>query len=77
MALVEATLTTEAEGTVQHLSARQAGATAAEAGAERLLVTHLTPGRDRAGAPGSRGRLRPARRGGRSGQDMGDMTWET
>jgi ribonuclease BN (tRNA processing enzyme) len=47
MALVEASLTTEAEGVMQHLSARQAGAAAAEAGAERLLVTHLTPGRDR------------------------------
>jgi ribonuclease BN (tRNA processing enzyme) len=50
MALVEASLTTEAEGVMQHLSARQAGVAAAEAGAERLLVTHLTPGRDRAEA---------------------------
>ena len=47
MALVEASLTTEAEGVMQHLSARQAGVAAADAGAERLLVTHLTPGRDR------------------------------
>ena len=47
LALVEASLTTEAEGAMQHLSARQAGAAAAEAGAERLLVTHLSPGRDR------------------------------
>lgn len=47
MALVEASLTTDAEGVMQHLSARQAGAAAAGAGAERLLVTHLSPGRDR------------------------------
>ena len=50
LALVEASLTTEAEGTMQHLSARQAGAAAAGAGAERLLLTHLTPPRDRAQA---------------------------
>ncbi len=47
VALVEASLTTEAEGSLQHLSARQAGAAAAAAGAERLLVTHFSPGRDR------------------------------
>jgi ribonuclease BN (tRNA processing enzyme) len=46
VALVEATLTTEQEGSVQHLSARQAGRLAAEAGAGRLLLTHLQPGTD-------------------------------
>jgi ribonuclease BN (tRNA processing enzyme) len=45
MALIEASLTTAAEGVMQHLSARQAGVAAA--GAERLLVTHFSPGRDR------------------------------
>ena len=47
LALVEASLTLEAEGSIQHLSARQAGATAAAAGAERLVITHLTPPIDR------------------------------
>jgi len=47
LALVEATLTPEAEGTVQHLSARQAGAAAASAGAKRLLLTHFAPSIDR------------------------------
>ena len=47
LALVEASLDTDAEGTLQHLSARQAGATAAAAGAERLLLTHLAPPIDR------------------------------
>jgi ribonuclease BN (tRNA processing enzyme) len=46
VALLEATLTTELEGSVQHLSARQAGALATEAGAGRLLLTHLQPGTD-------------------------------
>ncbi len=48
LALVEACLSLEAEGIMQHLSARQAGATAAEAGAERLVITHLAPPIDRA-----------------------------
>jgi ribonuclease BN (tRNA processing enzyme) len=48
LALVEATMTIEDEGTIQHLSARQAGRTAARAGAERLLITHLAPPIDRA-----------------------------
>ncbi|MGH9105766.1 MAG: MBL fold metallo-hydrolase [Acidimicrobiales bacterium] len=52
LALVEASLATEAEGTVQHLSARQAGGMAAEAGAERLLLTHFTPPIDRERARG-------------------------
>jgi ribonuclease BN (tRNA processing enzyme) len=47
LALVEASLSLEAEGSIQHLSARQAGATAAAAGAERLVITHLTPPIDR------------------------------
>jgi ribonuclease BN (tRNA processing enzyme) len=47
LALVEACLTSAAEGTMQHLSARQAGATAASAGAERLVITHLAPPIDR------------------------------
>jgi ribonuclease BN (tRNA processing enzyme) len=46
VALVEATLRTEEEGTVQHLSARQAGRQAADAGVARLLLTHLPPGAD-------------------------------
>ena len=48
LALVEASLSLEAEGSLQHLSARQAGATAAGAGAERLVITHLAPPIDRA-----------------------------
>jgi ribonuclease BN (tRNA processing enzyme) len=48
LALVEATMTVEEEGTLQHLSARQAGRTAASAGAERLLITHFAPPIDRA-----------------------------
>ena len=41
LALCEATMTTEEEGTLQHLSARQAGSTARAAGAGRLVLTHL------------------------------------
>ena len=41
LALCEATMTTEEEGTLQHLSARQAGSTAKAAGAGRLVLTHL------------------------------------
>ena len=41
LALCEATMTTEEEGTLQHLSARQAGSTARAAGARRLVLTHL------------------------------------
>jgi ribonuclease BN (tRNA processing enzyme) len=48
LALVEAGLAQEAEGIMQHLSARQAGAMAAGAGAERLIITHLAPPLDRA-----------------------------
>lgn len=41
LALCEATMSLEKEGTLQHLSARQAGSSAREAGADRLVVTHL------------------------------------
>jgi ribonuclease BN (tRNA processing enzyme) len=47
LALVEATMTLQEEGSIQHLSARQAGRTAAKAGAERLLITHFAPPIDR------------------------------
>jgi ribonuclease BN (tRNA processing enzyme) len=46
VALCEATFLSDKEGTVQHLSARQAGRTARRAGADRLVITHLTPGVD-------------------------------
>lgn len=41
LALCEATLSAEEEGQFQHLSARQAGASARQAGAARLVLTHL------------------------------------
>lgn len=44
----EATYTADREGTSQHLSGRQAGRLAREAGARRLLLTHLWPVTDRA-----------------------------
>jgi len=44
LALVEATLDAEHEGVVQHLSGRQAGAMAEEAGARALVLTHIDPG---------------------------------
>ena len=43
LALVEATLDPEHEGAVQHLSGRQAGATAEAAGARALVLTHIDP----------------------------------
>lgn len=44
LALCEATLLSDREGKVPgHLSARQAGATAAAAGVEKLVLTHLWP----------------------------------
>ena len=46
LALCEATLSSEEEGKVQHMSARQAGASARVAGARRLLLTHLWPALD-------------------------------
>lgn len=43
LALVEATLDAEHEGVVQHLSGRQAGLMAEEAGARALVLTHIDP----------------------------------
>ena len=69
LALVEACLSLEAEGIMQHLSARQAGATAADAGAERLVITHLAPPIDRAVAQaGGDGCVRRPCRGSRGGK---------
>ncbi len=48
LALCEATFLSEMEGTVPHMSARQAGLNAREAGVGRLVLTHLWPGVDRA-----------------------------
>ena len=47
LALVEATLSLQEEGTFQHLSARQAGWTAASAGRSGCVITHLRPSIDR------------------------------
>lgn len=46
LAVCEATLTAPEEGRVQHLSGRQAGQQARAAGAGRLVITHVAPGRD-------------------------------
>jgi ribonuclease BN (tRNA processing enzyme) len=43
LALCEATFLTPHEGSYPHMSARQAGLTAREAGAAHLLITHLWP----------------------------------
>jgi ribonuclease BN (tRNA processing enzyme) len=43
LALCEATFLREQEGVAQHLSGRQAGASAREAGARRLVLTHIWP----------------------------------
>jgi ribonuclease BN (tRNA processing enzyme) len=43
LALCEATFLHDREGSIPHMSARQAGATARAAGAKRLLLTHLWP----------------------------------
>jgi ribonuclease BN (tRNA processing enzyme) len=44
--LCEATLDKSQEGSMQHLSGRQAGALAREEGVRRLVLTHLAPGID-------------------------------
>jgi ribonuclease BN (tRNA processing enzyme) len=46
LGLCEATFLSGDEGKTQHLSARQAGAMARDAGVGRLLLTHLQPGTD-------------------------------
>lgn len=46
LALCEATFLQDMEGSLQHLSARQAGRSARDAGARRLLLTHLWPTTD-------------------------------
>ena len=43
LALCEATFTSEHEGSVGHMSGRQAGSSAKEAGARRLVITHRWP----------------------------------
>ena len=43
LALIEATLDAEHEGVVQHLSGRQAGLMAEEAGVRALVLTHIDP----------------------------------
>jgi ribonuclease BN (tRNA processing enzyme) len=55
LALCEATMPSDKEGQLQHLSARQAGSSAKEAGAGRLVLTHLWPtlDPDRSRAEGS------------------------
>ena len=47
LALCEATFLREQEGEAQHLSGRQAGASAREAGAQRLVLTHIWPTTDK------------------------------
>ena len=48
LALCEATFLSDKEGTVQHMSARQAGRSAADAGVGRLVATHVAPRVDKA-----------------------------
>jgi ribonuclease BN (tRNA processing enzyme) len=50
LALCEATYLSDKEGTVAHMSARQAGRSARDAGVSRLVITHMAPGVDRAAA---------------------------
>lgn len=50
VALCEATFLTDQEGLVQHMSARQAGSSARQANAGRLVLTHLLPTTDPAAA---------------------------
>ena len=55
LALCEATLEPQDAGSIPHLTAAEAGATAKEAGVRRLVLTHFQPGvdRDKARALGS------------------------
>ncbi len=46
VALCEATLPEEQAGTFTHLTAREAGEAARDAGADRLVITHLSPSID-------------------------------
>jgi ribonuclease BN (tRNA processing enzyme) len=46
LGLCEATFLTEDEGRARHMSARQAGKMARDAGVERLVLTHMEPGTD-------------------------------
>lgn len=48
--LIEATMNTQAEGSMQHLSARQAGLMGKEAGVGKVVLTHLAPDIDRSQA---------------------------
>lgn len=47
LALCEATFLSDREGSLSHLSGRQAGASAKAAGVRRLVLTHQLPGTDR------------------------------
>lgn len=50
LALCEATYLSDSEGKGQHMSARQAGASARAAGVGQLVLTHLQPGLDEGAA---------------------------
>ena len=50
LALVEASFLAPHEGRARHLSARQAGMAARQAGARRLVITHISPTVERAAA---------------------------
>jgi ribonuclease BN (tRNA processing enzyme) len=50
LALCEATFLSDLEGSVQHLSARQAGRTSKKAGVRRLVITHMSPRIDKRAA---------------------------
>ena len=50
LAVCEATFLSDMEGSLSHMSARQAGRSAREAGVGKLVLTHLWPGVDRRAA---------------------------